>query len=250
MENRIGKIGKMLLASFMIMLASAFFVFQASGAVGVKADDWAKFTIDVTLDLPEGVPTTGFEELVDMEWVKVSVEAVSGSTITGNTVVHYKNGTEDEDDFSGEVGTAEVGFMIEANLTEGDSVGAVPFVPGVAMTINGTESRKYAGASREVNYVRISIAEDDLTSNPAIYWDKLTGFLCEMSVSYSGEYEGDSFSISMDFKMTETNMWEATDFLGLDWWIWIVIIIVIVVVVGGAVVMMRRGKPSEEQTLQ
>jgi len=40
MENRIGKIGKMLLASFMIMLTSTFFVYQTSGAVRVKADDW------------------------------------------------------------------------------------------------------------------------------------------------------------------------------------------------------------------
>lgn len=238
MGNGIGKIGKTLLASFVMLLASTFFVYQASGAVGVKADDWAKYTINVTLDLPEGFPTTGFEELEDVEWAKVNVETVSGNTITGKSVVHYKNGTEDEEDFSGEVGTSAVMFIVEANLTEGDSIPLL-FGPTGTLTINGTESRNYAGASREVNYVRISTSEDNVTVDLDAYWDKLTGVLCEMSMSYSGEDEGESYSMSM--KMTETNVWEAAPgFLGLDWWVWMVIIGVIVVVVGGAFVVMRR----------
>ena len=246
MGNRIGKIGKTLLASFVMLLASTFFVYQASGAVGVKTDDWAKYTIEVTLDVPEGFPTTGLEQLEDMEWVKVSVETVSGSTITGKSVVHYKNGTEDEEDFSGEVGTIEVGFFVEANLTEGDPV-PLPFGPTGTVTINGTKSRSYAGASREVNYVDISVSDGDITGDVEVYWDKLTGVMCEMSMSESGEYEGESFSMSMAYKTTETNMWEAAPgFLGLDWWIWIVMIVVIVVVVVGAVVVMRRRKPPEE----
>jgi hypothetical protein len=246
MGDRIGKIGKTLLASFVVLLASAFCVYQASGAVGVKADDWAKYTIDVTLDLPEGFPAGLYEQLEDMEWANVSVETVSGSTVTGKTVLHYENGTEDEEPFSGEVGTSAVMFIVEANLTEGDSV-PVPFGPTEEMPINGTESRNYAGASREVNYVRISITEDNVTVDLDAYWDKLTGVLCEISMSYSGDYEGESLSISMDLKMTETNIWEAAPgFLGLDWWVWAVIIVVIVVVVGGGVVVMRRGKSSEE----
>lgn len=239
MGNGIGKIGKTLLASFVMLLASTFFVYQASGAVGVKADDWAKYTIEVTLDVPEGFPTTGLELLEDMEWAKVSVETVSGNTITGKSVVHYKNGTEDEEPFSGEVGTSAVMFIVEANLTEGSSV-LHPFGYQI-LTINGTESRNYAGASREVNYVRISTSEDNVTVDLDAYWDKLTGVLCEMSMSYSGEYEGESLSMLMDLKMTETNVWEAAPgLLGLDWWMWMVIIGVIVVVFGGAFVVMRR----------
>lgn len=239
MGNGIGKIGKTLLASFVMLLASSFFIYQASGAVGVKADDWAKYTIDVTLDLPEGFPAGLYEQLEDVEWAKVDVETVSGNTITGKSVVHYKNGTEDEEPFSGEVGTSAVMFIVEANLTEGSSV-LHPF--GYQMlTINGTESRNYAGASREVNYVQISISEDNVTVDLDAYWDKLTGIICEMSMSSSGDYEEESYSMSMAYKMSETNMWEAAPgFLGLDWWVWMVIIGVIVVVVGGAFVVMRR----------
>lgn len=240
MGDRIGKIGKMLLASFVVLLASTFFVYQASGAVGVKADDWAKYTINVTLDVPEEFPITGLEQLEDMEWANVSVETVSGTTVTGKSVVHYENGTEDEESFSGDVDKGEVLLIVEANLTEGDSV-LLPFGPTGTMTINGTEPRKYAGASREVNYVRISITEDNVTGDLEAYWDKLTGVLCEMSMSMSGESEGESYSMSMAYKMSETNMWEAAGFLGLDWWMWAVIIGVIIVVVVGGVVVMRRG---------
>jgi len=245
MRSRIGTIGKTLLASFVVLLASTFFVYQVSGAVGVKADDWAKYTIDVTLDLPEGIPAGIYEQFENIEWMKVSVETVSGNTVTGKSVVHYENGTEDEEPFGGEVGTSAAFFIIAANLTEGDSV-LSPFGYDV-LTINGTKSRSYVGASREVNYVDISVSEGVITSDLEVYWDKLTGIICEMSMSMSGESDGESLSMSMNFKMTETNIWEAAPgFLGLDWWVWAVIIVVIVAVVGGAFVLMRRGKPPEE----
>jgi len=246
MGNRIGKIWKMSLALSVMLLVSTFLLYQASAAVGVKADDWAKYTLDFTLDLPEGVSTIGFEQFEDVEWLKMLVETVSGNTITGKTVIHYMNGTEDEEGFSGEVGISQDGFIVEANLAEGDSA-PIPFGFTGAMTINGTESRKYAGASREVNYVRLSVSETTVTGDLEAYWDKLTGVVCEMSMSVSGEIEGESYSMSLDFKMTETSMWEAApSFLGLDWWIWIVIIAVLGVAVVGALVVMRRRKPVEE----
>ncbi len=156
------------------------------------------------------------------EWMDMTVQSVSGSNVTVNSITHFENGTEYTKTLSGDVETASgtVGFfLIPADLVEHFEV---PWDDGVTgptcalvplrIFINGTVSRGYAGAFREVNYVKLNYTCQPAPTRVILeaYWDKATGVLCEISISVShGPYKLTRGFIDAwtSFKMTETNIW-------------------------------------------
>ena len=224
-------------AFILIALVLLIFTVPAYAAIGVKKGDWAKYRIEA--DIPE--ETTGYEEFEELEWVKVEVESISGTLVTLKATIHYKNGTEHEETMSG---TEATGFIIEADLGEGDPVAAPMF--GMSLYINGSKRQTYAGASREVNYVDIDLEEMGMTMDFEAYWDKATGILCEMLMSMSGELLGQTLEMSMSFQMTETNLW--TPSIWMQWWFWLSIVVIIIAIVGAVVLLRRKPTPPEITT--
>ena len=120
------------------------------------------------------------------------------------------------------------------------------------VVINGTVTRSYADANREVNYVNITypIIYGDVqygTINMSLYWDKKTGIMCEEVMSYAMSYTLPNsthwyMNMSMMFGMTETNMWSAEVPFWTQWWFWTIIAIVIVAL-AGTVYFLRKRKP-------
>ena len=194
--------------------------------VGVKSGDWIKIEYKVS-GLPEGQPYP--------EWLKIEFLTVNGTNATVRITMHMSDGTEQTDTGSINIGMENQimgfsGVVIPTNSKKGDSV----YMTGFGnVTIEGEETRTYAGASRTVVYASFSQYGSQLT----YYWDKQTGVMVEASMS--------SGNIHATAKVTETNIWEAgPSGFPLDP-IYIIIIVVVVVAVAATVIILARRKKSE-----
>ena len=192
--------------------------------VGVKAGDWAAYG-DISFEWASNV--TGYEEppaQVNMSWSISEILGVHNNNVTVQSTAIYKNGTEETYADWGDVATGEGNLsigLIPSNLSVGDEIPANLTwytAEPLKLFINGTVTRSYAGASREVNYVNITypIRYGNITYdawNMSFYWDKKTGIMCEEVVSYEMSYTVNMahyyMNMSMTFRMTATNMWPA-----------------------------------------
>jgi len=239
---------KTLLAIFIIMLI--ILTSTVSGVtVGVKKDDWAKydFSASWTSNIPGQTKPTEIEEMENVEWVKVTVQSVSNTLVTVKSVTRYENGTEEPETMSGDIATGSGNltvFIIPANLGEGDTIPiSGTFIGGLSPIINGTETKTYAGAQREVNYIGTNISISNQTMDFYMYWDKATGILCEFTMSMSMSYMNYTASQSMQAKITGTNLWAGGIIPGVpDYMLYIIVAIVIIVIVVAAVFVMRKRK--------
>jgi len=195
--------------------------------VGVKSGDWIKYDYTVGGGWPAEQPHP--------EWLKVEFLTVEGTNATVRVTMHMSDGTEQTNTGSINIGAESQmmefsGLIIPANSKIDDSV----YITGFGnVTIEGTDTRTYAGASRTVVYASFSQYGSQLT----YYWDKQTGVMVEASMS-SGD-------VSATAKATETNIWEAgPSGFPLDP-IYIIIIVVVVVAVVATVIILARRKKSE-----
>ena len=205
--------------------------------LGVNTGDWAKYgNFSYIWNMPDSVPESPeFTELNEVVWSKLEVQDIDGTSITVKSTTHYENGTEEIETITSdaETGSGDLNFLIiEANLNPGANI-PWEFWPGVELYINGTVSRTYAGASRSVNYIDVTMTESGATTTMKLYWDRTTGILCEMLMSTSMTYMGTSYSMSVSFKMTETNMWDSVGSVPTiltEWWVWATLAVVFVAI--------------------
>ncbi len=200
-------------------------------SIGVEEGDWAKYEITATA-------IEGSEELledlgdIDLEWFRIDIQNITGDTITLEITTHYLDGTEETDT----VDAREVGFVVDADLKEGDSIIA-PLI-GEETYINGTISREYAGVSRTINYIDLS-ATEMLTITYRSYFDKTTGIMCELSISFTMDLLEEHSEATVTYLLTETNMFKSTSLME-QWWFYPIIGIVGVAIVI-VVIVIRRG---------
>jgi len=221
--------GKKIVLVGWVSLFSVALMFSAMNAcaqytVGVEVGDWAGYG-DISFEYASNV--TGQEdppEGMNMSWTDVEVLDVSGTNVTCRSTTIYTNGTEQIDIMWGDVATGEgnIGIgVIPSNLGPGDEIPAnltwFSEEP-MRLTINGTVTRSYAGANREVNYVNITspvVHENFTLGTQKLFfcWDKETGVICEESFSYVISYTiittNYYMNMSMLWRMTATNMWPA-----------------------------------------
>jgi len=218
--------------------------------VGVKEDEWAKygnFSASWTGQKPLGI-----EEFNNTEWAVVTVQSISGTTVTVEWLTHYKNGTEKTTTESGDIatGSGDISFLIiSANLGRGDTIplnfSGVP--DGVSPVINDTVTRTYAGAQREVNYWGYYFSNVSTMYNHTVdydfYWDKAKGILCEFTMSMSNASIGFTISYAMRMKINETSMWAGGIIPGVpNYMLYIIIAVVAIVIIVAAVFVMRKRK--------
>jgi len=204
------------------------------GQVGVKTGDWIKIKYKLT-GWPAGQPYP--------EWMKLEFLSIEGTTANVQVTLHISDGTEQSDTVPADLGAGGgeafglAGFVISPNLTTGDSVYMTGFGD---IAIEGETTRTYAGARRTVVYASISESipyQGDIQLT--YYWDKLTGVMVEVSMTYPG--------MTLAAKATETNMWEAgPPAAGMPWWPWI--IVAVVVAAGLVIFFMRRRDRSPADT--
>lgn len=207
-----------------VLMFSATKVAATTYTVGVKAGDWVGYG-DFSLEWASNVP--GQEEPssdMNMSWMSMEIVDVSDSNITGRSTILFGNGTEETYESSGNIATGEGNLsvgIIPSNLSAGDKIPAnltwYTEEP-LELSVNGTVTRRYAGANREVNYANITypIIYGNTTYgawNMSFHWDRKTGIMCEEEVSYAMSYMQNMtqyyYNMSYHWRMTATNIWPA-----------------------------------------
>jgi len=208
----------------LIVLMFSVITVSAPYTVGVKAGDWAGYG-DMSFEYASNM--TGYEEPppgMNMSWMDMEILDVHNGNVTVRSNTIYKNGTEEIGVMRGNItsgeGNLSVG-IIPSNLGSGEEIPAnlTYFTEEpLKLTINGTITKNYAGANREVNYVNITspIIYGNVTygsMNMSFYWDKKSGVMCEEWYSYVMAYTVNTtnyyYNMTMLWRMTATNMWPA-----------------------------------------
>ena len=212
-----------------VMLVTVFASFySASTYTQIPAVSTLKvgdsFTYSVTgistFQGPEAFVIPGFSQLNKTDYWKVTITAVSGSSVSYDSVLRYVNGTEiagmanTVDLLSGQE-TAGMGFWViyASNLTVGDPIhptGSDRFI------VNQTETKTYADTIRERNlwfekyplYDTNDLAHSKLDYGySGLYFDKQTGVLetLNCTVSYSDPLHVETII----WKLVNTNVWNV-----------------------------------------
>jgi hypothetical protein len=215
--------------------------------IGVKAGDWIKYgQFSVTWN-GTGTEPSRITEEKKMDWEKLEVENVTGTTISVNMTSHYENGTETSTTSNIDLNSSTMSgtrFLIAANLKSGDPLATQPNSP----TINQTTTEVYAGAYRNINVFDITTVTTSVNGNQTVtgnfYWDQSTGILVELYEKTS-DYSNPGAYTEFSFKATETNMWSA-DFLGTlsNNLIYVIAGIIIIIAVIPVALVLRKEKPS------
>jgi hypothetical protein len=191
-----------------------------NGAWAPWASTWT-FTVKTT-----SAPTTGVEvDVKPGQWAKytpstysgyssvtISISSVSGTTIYGTKKIEFPDGSTQTLSFQYDVSKEpslnwlDYLYFIPANSKVGDKIGSSIF----ALTIEGVDTRSYAGASRTVLYATYWTAK--------YYWDQRTGILVEET------------DIASSLKLTETNIWGGGIFDASASLFWVLVIVIIVAV--------------------
>jgi len=200
-----------------------------TGTVGVEVGDWVKFRTSA-LSYESNIP--GYEEppvwfkvIGPIEWFICEVIEVSKNNVTFQIGVYYEDGTKQFETLIGDpiAGSGNLSnILAPAGIGQSDQfyiwLEEWGYLGPRTVTIKETISRTYAGESREVNHVTISLPHPEGGNhNFKYYFDKEMGICCDQLLSYS--YEGVRNGIELYLKyswslmMTETNMWGAAEAL-------------------------------------
>lgn len=185
--------------------------------VGVKVGDWVKygdFFVTWTSTDPTAQPPLDLIEHNKTEWVTNTVENISGTKITFQTVTHYENDTETTGVSYVDINTGEGNgtfTFISANLDPNERI--YSSVEYTHTWINQTVQLLYANAVRETNYLTASQYVSDEWGQTFGYeiqyfWDRTTGALSQRigtSVLTTGEYTTMAMRSEV---LIDTNLWE------------------------------------------
>lgn len=226
---------KFLLLVLVALSTSLVIVPISYASIGVKEGDWAKYEVTATA-------IEGSEDLLDdlgdldLDWFRIEVKNVSSNIVYLELIVHQLDGTEITDTIEAH----DLGFIVEANLKEGDPIIA-PLI-GEATYFNGTISQEYAGISRDINYIDLSTV-DLFDVNYRSYFDQQTGIMCEVSVSFTMDVSEEHYEATVTYKLIETNMFQSSSLMDA-WWFYPAIGIVGVAAVV-VILVFRRSRSTK-----
>ncbi len=204
---------------------------------GVSVGDSFKYTFDFNINVTNSslnFPSSLFEGLMaqveNIDSVQANVTQVSGTVVTMQTALQFKNGTQQTATSSFDVATGQdtsqegsiATFLIAANLNAGDQI----YTSGSSGTINETITKNYASGSRQVNHQNIvmnyDVSQDELqgtgitvalqqTNTQDSYWDKQTGALVEMSYSMVTRSTQVNATITLNVQLVDSNVFTVTE---------------------------------------
>ncbi len=98
------------LVALMILAAPVL----GAGSVGVHANDWIQYGNVSASWSGTGTPPYNLPALDQIQWLKATVQSVSGNTVTATGLIHYSNGTETSKTITGDIsaGTGNISFFI------------------------------------------------------------------------------------------------------------------------------------------
>jgi hypothetical protein len=224
------------IALILICIASLGLVSCQSRQPGVIAGDTFKYTFNFEINETSSQLDLSnlFDSLTtivrDIDWIQVRITQVFGTTVTAQTTIQFKNGTQQSNTQTADVvaGEGELSmFLIAANLGPNDKI-----YTNADAVINSTETRTYTSGTREVNCQTINmsftVSQEELAdfnitgplemSNlQQTYWDKQTGALVEMSYSMVSRSELLNADICLDVELIETSLYAIPEYSGLTY---------------------------------
>ena len=154
---------------------------QAQLTVGVNVGDWFVYEGSlIEYEADEGVPfppTPIASWLVPFngtDWFRFTVTNVSGTTITFDTLHHWKNGTETTGTYVEDIVTTTIHHAIGANMEVGDQIQA-PNIFSTGYIIDETLDWEYGNMTRETNHARLNMNMTGIVLNVDTWWDKASG---------------------------------------------------------------------------
>jgi hypothetical protein len=245
------KTNNLKLALLAILVAAVFaptLVNAKDYTVGVKAGDWVKYGQITITWTGNGTEPSFITDAKKLDWVRIDVLNVAGTTANMNVTIHYNNGTQTFQSSDADVQSGSSGgmYLVASNLTAGDPL--TPQAPET--TINETVRRLYAGANRNVNIIDAKSSYTGYPSEYKIYWDQNTGIMVEQYTNQTDLTNPSAYE-ETSLKATETNLWSANaiDLIQNNLIYIIAAIAVIIVIVAATIVLRRRKLPSSQQPL-
>ena len=198
-------VGLGLLAIVILFLPSSSA--NAGYAPGVKSGDWAEYDIQILGNTHLLRGPFGLGEVINTQYSKMNVVAVTQTNVTLEETIHYLNGTDYLfTTFKVNVNATEPNFLIASGLNSPD-----PLTPGSAYNINSTETHTVLGSERTVNYLNEYSNDSGVTVNEAWAWDRASGFLVTVILTLRQSSESETFILTI----SKTNLWTTPTIFGL-----------------------------------
>jgi hypothetical protein len=235
----------------LIMLSAISGTFAQTRTPGVAVGNSFKYAYTFTMntDGKQGILPDILQPLIDqakaIDWVQITITSVSGTAVTAQTLMQFKNGTQQSSTGTTDVSTGQgdlTMFLIAANLNPNDQI-----YPGNENgKINETITQIYSSGTREVNHESIitnyDVTQEELsgfnitgplqqTNSQNIFWDKQIGSLVEMSYSMQTRSDQVNADISVNVDLVETNVYTIPEYPA--------IIIVLIALIASTIVVIK-----------
>lgn len=225
---------KLVLLALVVSTATTLLV-SATYNAGVKAGDWAKY--DIGAWKASGNETEEWMEPLinetdNIAWINMTVkEIVTSRTIRISETTQFRNGTTNSTPYVGspkDTPSKLKYWIIPSGLEEGDWISTETSVEN--FTVYDTRLRKYANATRRVIHGVLKRRFGESQPQMAEYfWDQGTGILCSCLYTYQGS--DPRYTVFVQIKMTENNVWEPDSDSGNSWWPAIIVALILITAV-------------------
>jgi hypothetical protein len=204
------------LISTFLLLALVAAASAQPRTVGVSVGNKFRYsgTVSWSSNDPSAKPSSSLVDINDTQWLEVTITAISGTNVTGQTTRHYRNGAEtttggrvDVDTGDGENITA---FVISADLAAGDSV--YTSSPYNTWIINETVARTYLSGLRVTNHFNTPSSPGTQSYRSNFYWDESTGVAVEILQETTNQTGLYTTAWSLDFQIISSDVWTVPEF--------------------------------------
>jgi hypothetical protein len=204
-----------------------------------------KFRYGVTVSWssndPSAAPPSYLVDVNDTQWLEVTITAISGTIIAGQTTKHYKNGTEITMGGWVDVNTGDgeniTSLVISANLAAGDS--AYTSSPYNTWIINETVPRTYLSGVRETNHFNTTFSSGAQSYRYDSYWDKSTGVGVEQLQEATNKTGAYTTTWSLDTQIISSDVWNVPEFPT-----WTPALLILIALTSAIMVIARQRQPA------
>jgi hypothetical protein len=188
------------------------------------------YTLDMNVSGSQSTFPDFFQALIDqaksIDSVQITITKVSGTAVTAQMLMQFKNGTQQSNTGTTDVSTGQGNltmFLIAANLNPNDQI----YEGNDNERINETITQTYPSDTRQVNHENITmnynVTQDELaglgitgplqqTNSQDTYWDKQTGSLVEMSYKMVTRSDQVNADISVNVALVESNVFTVPEY--------------------------------------
>ena len=213
MNNRVILVN---LISIFLLLALVVAATAQTRTVGVSLGDKFRYTpiVSWSTNDPSAAPPSSLVDNNNTQWLEVTITAISGTIVNGQTTRHFTNGTETTADGWVDVNTGDgeniTTFIISANLPGDASV--YTSSPYNAWIINETVPGQYKSGIRETNHLNITSSSGTASYISNSYWDKSTGVMVELILEATNQTDLYTTTWSLDFQIISSDIWTVPEF--------------------------------------